>query len=133
MPSESKTNPDARQQYINGHFCYAAKVGLLTNGLGILRHIAFFDDEFRNKHTEITEVKTDNPNSDKEIGDSKSLRPVLSDFRQLHPSFSFKTFLGDSAFDSYDNYAMLHKEFGFERVCVPIKYKKFKKHFCEFR
>lgn len=120
MPSESKTNPDARQQYINGHFCYAAKVGLLTNGLGILRHIAFFDDEFRNKHTEITEVKTDNPDSDKEIGDSKSLRPVLSDFRQLHPSFSFKTFLGDSAFDSYDNYAMLHKEFGFERVCVPM-------------
>lgn len=120
MPSESKTNPDARQQYINGHFCYAAKVGLLTNGLGILRHIAFFDDEFRKKHTEITEVKTDNPDSDKEIGDSKSLRPVLSDFRQLHPSFSFKTFLGDSAFDSYDNYAMLHKEFGFERVCVPM-------------
>ena len=132
MPSESKTNPDARQQYINGHFCYAAKVGLLTNGLGIPRHIAFFDDTFRKKHSEIAEVKTDNPDSDKEIGDSKSLRPVLSDFRQLHPSFSFKTFLGDSAFDSYNNYAMLHKEFGFERVCVPMNTRNSKNTSAEF-
>ena len=78
MPSESKTNPDARQQYINGHFCYAAKVGILTNGLGIPRHIAFFDEQFRKDHPEICSEKTDNPDSDKEIGDSKSLRPILS-------------------------------------------------------
>jgi len=120
MPSESKTNPDARQQYINGHFCYAAKVGILTNGLGIPRHIAFFDEQFKRNHPETDLKKTDNPDSDKEISDSKSLRPILSDFKKLHPSFSYKTFLGDSAFDSYEIYSMLNKDFGFERVCIPI-------------
>lgn len=120
MPSASKTNPDARQQYINGHFCYAAKVGILTNGLGIPRHIAFFDDRFRKDHPEIVPDKTADPDSDKEIGDSRSLRPVLTDFKRLHPHFAYKTFLGDSAFDSYDNYAMLHCKFGFERVCIPM-------------
>ena len=132
MPSESKTNPDARQQYINGHFCYAAKVGILTNGLGIPRHIAFFDEQFRKDHPEICSEKTDNPDSDKEIGDSKSLRPVLSDFRNLHPTLSYKTFLGDSAFDSYDNYAMLYKEFGFNRVCVPMNTRNSKNTNAEF-
>lgn len=132
MPSASKTNPDARQQYINGHFCYAAKVGILTNGLGVPRHIAFFDDNFRKNHPDIDEEKTQNPDSDKEIGDSKSLRPVLSDFMKLHPSFSYKTFLGDSAFDSYDNFTMLHKEFKFERVCVPLNQRNSKTSYSQF-
>jgi len=132
MPSESKTNPDARQQYINGHFCYAAKVGILTNGLGIPRHIAFFDEQFRHNHPEIDFQKTDNPDSDKEIGDSKSLRPVLTDFKRLHPSFLHKTFLGDSAFDSYDNYSMLRKDFGFERVCIPMNVRNSKNFSAEF-
>ena len=132
MPSASKTNSDARQQYINGHFCYAAKVGILTNGLGIPRHIAFFDGKFRENHPEIEADKTDNPDSDKEIGDSKSLRPVLSDFKRLHPSLSYRTFLGDSAFDSYDNYSMLNNEFGFERVCVPMNVRNSKASNAEF-
>ncbi len=132
MPPASKTNPDARRQYINGHFCYAAKVGILTNGLGVPRHIAFFDDDFRKAHPEIVCAKTNDPDSDKEIGDSKSLRPVLSDFRRLHPSLSHKTFLGDSAFDSYDNYSMLHKEFGFDRVCVPLNVRNSKSSDAEF-
>lgn len=132
MPSASKSNPDARQQYINGHFCYAVKVGILTNGLGIPRHIAFFDNDFRKGHIETEAVKTDNPDTDKEIGDSKSLKPVLSDFRKRHPSLSYKTFLGDSAFDSYDNYTMLRDEFGFDRVCVPINVRNSKDRNAEF-
>lgn len=32
LPSSSNTNPEIRQQYINGHFCYALKAGILTNG-----------------------------------------------------------------------------------------------------
>lgn len=132
MPSASRTNPDARQQYINGHFCYAAKVGILTNGLGIPRHIAFFDDDFRKNHPEIDTVKTNDPDSDKEIGDSKSLKPVLSDFQALHSALSYKTFLGDSAFDSYDNYTMLHKDFKFERVCVPMNARNSKSSNAEF-
>lgn len=35
MPSQAATCPDAKQMYINGHFCYADKFAILTNGLGI--------------------------------------------------------------------------------------------------
>lgn len=132
MPSVSETNPEARHQYINGHFCYAAKVGILTNALGIPRHIAFFDEHFRKQHPEIVSQKTNNPDSDKEIGDSNSLRPVLSDFRHLHPSFRYRTFLDDSAFDSYDNLSMLHNEFAFERVCIPMNVRNSKNLNAEF-
>ncbi len=30
--------------------CYAIKAGILTDGLGIPRHIEFFDDAFKEKH-----------------------------------------------------------------------------------
>jgi hypothetical protein len=120
LPEASRTNPDARQQYINGHFCYATKVGIVTNGLGICRHIAFFDDDFRKRHPEVCSPRTDNPDSDKEIGDSVSLKPVLSDFRTAHPTIDFKTFIGDSSFDSYDIYAMLKNDFSFVRACIPM-------------
>ena len=46
MPSQAASCPDTKQQYINGHFCYADKFAILTNGLGIVRHIAFLDDAF---------------------------------------------------------------------------------------
>ena len=120
LPETAAANPFVKQQYINGHFCYAHKAGILTNGLGIIRDIAFFDDEFKRRHPEVVSQKTDNPELDKEIGDSVSLKPVLSDFFKKHPGFSYKTFLGDSSFDSYDHYRMLRGEFGFERMCIPL-------------
>lgn len=120
LPDESKANPDAHQQYINGHFCYAMKLGILTNGLGIPRHIAFFDNDFKEKHPELIQKRTDAPDKDKEIGDSVSLKPVLSDFFTIHPNLSHKTFLGDSAFDSYDTYSMLKNDFHFDRACIPM-------------
>ena len=46
MPSHAASCPDAKQLYINGHFCYADKFAILTNDLGIVRHIAFPDDDF---------------------------------------------------------------------------------------
>jgi len=120
MPETAKANPFVKQQYVNGHFCYAFKAGILTNGLGIVRDIAFFDDIFRISHPEVVTKKTDNPDLDKEVGDSTSLKPVLNDFFKTHPTFSFKTFLGDSAFDTYDIYSALHKDFGFERAAIPL-------------
>lgn len=33
MPSRAASCPDAKQMYINGHFCYADKFAILTNGL----------------------------------------------------------------------------------------------------
>lgn len=80
LPDSAKANPDVRQQYINGHYCYALKAGIVTNGLGIIRHISCFDDTFKKAHPQVVSSKTDNPDADKEIGDSVSLKPVLSDF-----------------------------------------------------
>lgn len=120
LPTESKTNPEIRQQYINGHFCYAAKAGILTNGLGIVRHISVFDYSFRKKHPEIVAKKTDNPSDDKEIGDSIALKPILSDFFNSHKDIHCSTFIADSACDSYDNYTMLKNEFGFSRAVIPL-------------
>ena len=53
MPSCSSASKDIKQLYINGHFCYAYKAGIVTNGLGIVRHIAFYDEDFLNEHKEI--------------------------------------------------------------------------------
>lgn len=39
MPSQAASCPDAKQLYINGHFCSADKFAILTNVLGIVRHI----------------------------------------------------------------------------------------------
>ncbi|MGL4607448.1 MAG: hypothetical protein ACRCU3_08300 [Eubacteriaceae bacterium] len=51
MPSQAASCLNTKQMYINGHFHYADKFFILTNGFGIVRHIAFIDDaafkEFR--------------------------------------------------------------------------------------
>ena len=121
LPDCAAASPAVKQQYINGHFCYAQKAGLLTNGLGIVRHIAFFDDAFKKSHPEIPIDKyTDNPDADKELGDSRTLLPVLRDFKLRHPGLHYKTFLGDAAFDSYDTYSALLREFQFERAVIPM-------------
>lgn len=36
MPSHASANPEIKQLYINGHFCYVFKFGVVTNGLGII-------------------------------------------------------------------------------------------------
>lgn len=50
MPPHAASCTDAKQQYINGHFCYTDKFAMLTNGLGIVRHIVFLDDDFKKAH-----------------------------------------------------------------------------------
>ena len=121
MPSQAAFSPEAKQQYINGHFCYADKFAILTNGLGIVRHIVFLDDDFKSAHPEMpVEKKTDSPNEDKSIGDSSALKPVLSDFFGLHPHFHPDTFLGDSAFDTIETYGFLKDEFHFSKALIPL-------------
>ena len=132
FPEKAESAPGAKHQYINGHFCYAYKAGIVTDGLGIIQSIAFYDDDFRKEHPEVVSAKSDDPEKDKEIGDSTALKPVLSDFFKRHSSLSFSTFLGDSAFDSYDNYAMLKNEFNFSRVCVPLNPRNSKTSSTEF-
>lgn len=120
MPSQAASSPDAKQMYINGHFCYADKFGILTNGLGIVRDIVFFDDDFKAAHPELpVEKKSDSSDEDKTISDSAALKPVLSDFFSAHPDFHPNTFLGDAAFDSADIYGFLKNEFGYQKVLLP--------------
>jgi hypothetical protein len=121
MPQAAETNSEVKYQYIDGHYCYAQKAAVLTNGLGIVRHLDLFDQDFRLRHSEIPAEKRDkDPKIDKEIGDSTALKPVLQDFRAAHPTLRYGIFAGDSAFDSYDNYSFLLKEYGFKQAVIPL-------------
>lgn len=121
MPQAAQSNGEVKYQYIDGHFCYAQKAAVLTNGLGIVRHLDLLDRDFRLRHPEVpTEKRTKAPKIDKEIGDSIALKPVLQDFRAAHKTLRYGTFAGDSAFDSYDNYTFLLNEYGFKRAIVPM-------------
>jgi len=121
MPKVAASNPAVKQQYINGHFCYAQKAVIVTNGLGIVRHLELLDEDFKKAHPEMQiEKRTNHPELDKEIGDSTALKPTLLDFRAKHPTFQYSVFTADSAFDSYDNYTFLMKEYGFTKAVIPI-------------
>ena len=101
MPSHASANPEIKQLYINGHFCYVFKFGIVTNGLGIVRHISFYNKEFMTSHPDIVvEKKSSSPDEDKCVHDAKLLIPTLKDFFTKHPLINPKTFLGDAAFDS---------------------------------
>lgn len=105
MPSAAASNPEIKQLYINGHFCYVYKFGIVTNGLGIIRHISFYNREFFFSHPEITvEKKGGSPDEDKSVHDAKLLIPTLQDFFKMHPRIIPKSFLGDCAFDAVNLY-----------------------------
>ena len=112
--------PDAKQMYINSHFCYTDEFGILTNGLGIVKDVVFLDDDFKAAHPELPiEKKLDSPEEDKTIGDSTALKPVLSYFFTTHPDFHPDTFLGDASFNSANIYGFLKNDFSFENVPIP--------------
>ncbi len=124
MPSHAAANPAIQQMYINGHFCYAFKFGIVTNGLGIVRDITFYNKDFLKGHPDIViKKKSDSPDEDKSLADSKALIPVLKDFFKKHPLIHPKTFLGDSAFDSIRIYKYLLQEAPFEKAYIPLKNK----------
>ena len=123
-PKAATSNPEIKLQYINGHFCYAYKFGIITNGLGIVRHISFYNKDYLSNHPEIVVGKQSNsPDKDKTLGDSKALIPTLTDFFAKHPLFNPKIFLGDAAFDAIENYRALFNDFGFEKTLIPLKTK----------
>jgi len=121
LPKVSASNGAVKYQYINGHFCYAQKAAVITNGLGIVRHLELFDEDFKQSHPEmLVEKRTNTPELDKEIGDSTSLKPVLLDFQAAHPDLSYSTFTADAAFDSYENYRFLLGDYSFSKVVIPL-------------
>lgn len=108
MPSHASANPEIKQLYVNGHFCYVFKFGIITNGLGIIRHISFYNKDFMAAHPDITvDKKSDSPDEDKCAHDSKLLIPTLKDFFRKHPLINPKIFLGDAAFDTIQLYKEL--------------------------
>ena len=108
MPTHASADPEIKQHYLNGHFCYAYKVGVLTNGLGIIRAIEFYDKDYFASRPEIERYKkTDAPDEDKSVGDARFLLPLLKDFFRKHPMINPKAFLGDAAFDSIEIYKAL--------------------------
>ena len=120
MPSHAAANPAIQQMYINGHFCYAYKFGIITSGLGIVRDISFYNKDFLEAHPDIiVGKKSDSPDEDKSLADSKALIPALKDFFRRHPLINPKIFLGDAAFDSIETYKYLLQEASFEQACIP--------------
>lgn len=121
LPNAAASNPAVKQQYINGHFCYAQKAAVVANGLGIVRHLELFDDDFKAAHPEMQiEKRAKHPEIDKELGDSTSLKPVLLDFKAAHPDAHYSVFSADAAFDSYENFSFLLNDYGFQKAVVPL-------------
>ena len=122
MPKVSSVNDEIRRMYANGKFCYAYKFGILTNGLGIVRDITCFDRKFKVENPELElEVMEDDPENEKTVDDSKSLKPVISNFLALHPKIKPEVFLGDAAFDTYKIYPFLLKECHFKKAFIPLR------------
>jgi hypothetical protein len=108
MPSHTAANDQIKQLYVDGHFCYAYKIGIVTNGLGIVRHLDFYNKDFLTAHPELVpNKKSDSPDEDKSIHDARLLIPTLKDFFMAHPRINPETFLGDAAFDSAGIYKSL--------------------------
>ena len=96
---------------------------MITNGLGIVRDITFYNKDFLDAHPDIVvEKKSDSPDEDKSLSDSKALIPVLIDFFNKHPLINPKTFLGDAAFDTIDIYKELftNEVLGFDKAYIPL-------------
>lgn len=130
LPSHASANPEIKQLYLNGHFCYGFKFGLITNGLGIIRHIAFYNKNFMASHPDITvEKKFDSPDEDKFVHDSRLLIQNLKDFFLKHPLINPKTFRGNATFDTAALYSQLltGNTFGdnkhFDKARIPLNSK----------
>lgn len=97
MPSHAAIQP----MYVNEHFCYAYKFGIVTNGMGTVSHISFYNKDSLKSHLEIVvKKKSNSPDEDKSLADSKALIPTLKDFFRKHPLINPKAFLRDAAFVS---------------------------------
>ena len=122
MPTSASSNHEVKQQYINGHFCYAYKFGIITNGLGIVSSIDFYNKDYLTSHPDIiVEKKAKSPDEEKSLADSKALLPTLRDFKTRHPNIKPSIFLGDTAFDTIEIYKSLFEDFNFQNEFIPLK------------
>ena len=120
--TSASSNHEVKQQYINGHFFYTYKFGIITNGLGIVRSIDFYNKDYLASHPYIVvEKKAKSPDEDKSLADSKALLPTLKDFKTRHPGIKPSIFLGDAAFDTIEIYKSLFEDFNFQKAFIPLK------------
>lgn len=124
MPSHANCNSGIKQLYINGHFCYVYKFGMVTNGLGIVRDISFFNSNFIKSHPDIIiDKKSDSPDEDKSLHDAKAVIPVLKDFFLKHPAIKPNIFIGDAAFDATNIYKDLLTDLNFDKAYIPLNHR----------
>jgi hypothetical protein len=118
MPKQAQANSEIKLDFVNGHFGYFYRFGLITNGWGIPLALNFFDEEFYSSLPK----EFDTPEEQKYWYDNASLKPVLVPFLERTYSataFRFTSFAADSEFDSYDNFGLLN-ELKFQKVFIPI-------------
>jgi hypothetical protein len=123
MPKAASADPNIKLQYLNGTFCYGHKTVVMSNALGILRHLDFCDHLSDYPAAELPLLPDDpqtkelpSPEEIKVHGDSILLKPAMENFFKLHPSFPITALTADSGFDSILNYNYLFTE----RQILPI-------------
>jgi len=90
MPKFSEANPNIKLDFVNGHFGYFYKFGILTNGLGIPLGINFFDENFYSS----VKQEFETPEEQKYAYDNASLKSVVKPFInniKSKSSFQFKS------------------------------------------
>lgn len=114
MPKHAEVDKDIKLQYINGYFCYAHKTVVMSNALGILRHMDFCDNstEFMvpEGDPKLTSPYDNSPEEVKLRWDGKLMIPSMDNFFSRHPDFSILALAADSGFDDAPNYKYLFKE-----------------------
>ena len=103
------------KQLIWQKFLKIAKINSTTTNISFFRFLT----------KPLTLMKSDTPDEDKSLTDSKALLPVLIDFFQKHPLINPKTFLGDAAFDAIKIYKSLFEEIGFQKSFYSFETKAF--------
>lgn len=87
MRKFAQANPEIRLGFVNGHFGYFYKFGLITNGLGIPLFLKFFDKDFYKP----IEKEFETPEDQKYCYDNASLKPVIKPFLEnLENTSDFK-------------------------------------------
>ena len=106
MPSHASANPEFKQLYINSHFVTSLASSQMVWEL--FATFSFYNKDFLASHPEIlVQKKSDSPDEDKSVHDSRLLIPTLKDLFIKHPLINPKTFLGDAAFDAMELYKAL--------------------------
>ena len=90
MPASAAANHEVKQQYVNGHFCYAYKFGIMTNVLGIVYSIDFYNKDYLASHQDIVvEKKSKSPDEDKSLADSKAFIPLKTKLSMDNQDYTF--------------------------------------------